>query len=340
MRNGTQQGVDGRQVAPREITTVATNLTRNKEAQAESESFYERLLKAVESHITEEHEAIHAYRKLARSGKDPFVRFIFQHIVTDEERHHVMLRRMAATLGGSNEHQDLDELLPSGPRVQWQADAATLATVRSYARAERVGARELRKLARESAYFYSGIFQVLLESMALDSRKHERLLRFALRRMEEQLKPSHVLLAKHQHVNKLLAEAHAELAEGVVALGKLQEIERLLNQHMYLEEEALYPRLEAYGIGDRLQAALQEHGEVCRYMAAVIERAEAGEEADRVAETLKAMRELLDEHHLREEFVLYPAMDALLTRRQWWRLKDRQAPPGWTCLAHRGMLAA
>ena len=51
---------------------------------------------------------------------------------------------------------------------------------------ERSGAGRMRELAKEYKDVYSGLFSLILEGLASDSSKHERVLRFAAERLDVQ----------------------------------------------------------------------------------------------------------------------------------------------------------
>jgi hypothetical protein len=51
---------------------------------------------------------------------------------------------------------------------------------------ERQGASFLRKLAHDERDIHGGLFSLLLETMAMDSEKHEHVLRFIQRRLQQE----------------------------------------------------------------------------------------------------------------------------------------------------------
>ena len=56
--------------------------------------------------------------------------------------------------------------------------------MRALADRERAGAGRLRELAKQYKGAYSGLFSLILEGLASDSAKHERVLRFAAKRLK------------------------------------------------------------------------------------------------------------------------------------------------------------
>src|SRR5690242_5499209 len=59
---------------------------------------YEVLLHAVERHIEGEKRTLPLYRQLAGSTRDGVIRLIMDIVLEDEERHHDLMRRIAAQL--------------------------------------------------------------------------------------------------------------------------------------------------------------------------------------------------------------------------------------------------
>ena len=142
------------------------------------------LLTAFERHITSEEDTVAAYRTLADTATDPVIALLMRQVVGDEERHHGLLRSMAARLHDSLEWTHSPEALPTrATPPQAEADER-LAAVREFARQEREGARQARELAKQHSGLYDGLFDLLFETMAADSEKHERILSFIAHRMQ------------------------------------------------------------------------------------------------------------------------------------------------------------
>jgi hypothetical protein len=150
-----------------------------------AETPLDRLLAAFERHITAEADTVAAYRDVAESTADPVIALLMRQVVDDEERHHGLLRSMAARLRDTLHWTHSPEAL-STRGIPPEAEAGELlSAVREFARQEREGARQARELAKQQAGLYDGLFELLLETMADDSEKHERILSFVARRMQE-----------------------------------------------------------------------------------------------------------------------------------------------------------
>ena len=73
----------------------------------------DRLLAAFDRHITSEADTVAAYRELAERTADPVVALLMRQVVDDEERHHGMLRSMAARLRDTLERTHSLEAVPT-----------------------------------------------------------------------------------------------------------------------------------------------------------------------------------------------------------------------------------
>jgi rubrerythrin len=144
----------------------------------------EELLHIFEAHVRGESQHIDAYRGLAASSADPVVAMLMDLVLEDEERHHDLFRRMTGRLREDVEALSATETLTYTRPAKGAVDPHLSSTIEEYARDEVQGARELRRLARESRTLYGGLFGLLLETMADDSEKHERVMRFVLKRIE------------------------------------------------------------------------------------------------------------------------------------------------------------
>ena len=148
-----------------------------------SPSSTEDLLAILSAHVNGESEHIEAYRRLSHNIEDPIVKLLMDLIVEDEQRHHELMLRMTARLRDDLEATRSVYALPYAPPPRNGRLKAFAAIVEEHARDERRGARELRRLADDARLIYDGVFGLILETMADDSAKHERVMRFVLERI-------------------------------------------------------------------------------------------------------------------------------------------------------------
>jgi hypothetical protein len=150
-----------------------------------ADSALDRLLAVFERHITAETETVTAYRQIAETSQDPVIALLMGQVVADEDRHHGLLRSMAARLRDTLQWTHSPEALPVRGTPPEAEAGELLRTVREFARQEREGAHQARELAKQQGELYDGLFALLLETMAADSEKHERILSYVARRTQE-----------------------------------------------------------------------------------------------------------------------------------------------------------
>lgn len=143
----------------------------------------EDLLAILSAHVDGESEHIEAYRRLSHTIEDPIVKLLMDLVIEDEQRHHELMLRMAARLSDDLQATRSANALPYAPSPRNGRLRAFAAIVDEHARDERQGVRELRRLADEAGLIYDGLFRLILETMADDSAKHERVMRFVLQRI-------------------------------------------------------------------------------------------------------------------------------------------------------------
>jgi hypothetical protein len=139
-----------------------------------------RILAAVQAHEIAEMDAVAAYRELARSTRDPVIASLLRVLLDDEEHHHRVFRgitmNLRAIAGGARDQRTMPLGVPP---------PGCLDMLCGFARQERDGAAELRALAHEGDGLFGGIFALLLKLIAMDSAKHELILGFIVRELEE-----------------------------------------------------------------------------------------------------------------------------------------------------------
>jgi hypothetical protein len=107
-----------------------------------------------------------------------------------------------------------------------------------------------------------------------------------------------------------------------------------LRRHIYLEEEFLFPPLRAAGLLPPVLVMLREHGEIWRRLDALESLDPAGD-PDGVRERCTDLLALLAEHNGKEEPIVYPQGDHVLTDEAKQDLHafidSGEMPAGWVC---------
>jgi rubrerythrin len=141
----------------------------------------ELLMGALQAHIDGERDSLASYRALAESTRDQVIQLIMGIVLDDERRHHELMRRIATQVKDDLYWAHSGDTLPS--TAESGVDTTAHETLRQFVAAEQTAAQELRSLASSTSGLHGDLLFELLTMMALDSEKHEHLLRFLFRRV-------------------------------------------------------------------------------------------------------------------------------------------------------------
>lgn len=112
-----------------------------------------------------------------------------------------------------------------------------------------------------------------------------------------------------------------------------------LRRHIYLEEEFLFPPLREAGMMMPVLVMLREHGELWNAMDDVEFRLERNDDADALVNACRELLALLGQHNSKEEPILYPQADTVLTADASAELSaflvEGRMPQDWMCSAVR-----
>ncbi len=145
---------------------------------------------------------------------------------------------------------------------------------------------------------------------------------------------------EHQEIDAGIETFTASLPRGGSNRQALIRAIRALRRHIYLEEEFLFPLLGAAepGLQAPVFVMLREHAQLWRTLDEMARELDAGTGAE-VALCRQLAVQLLH-HNLKEEKVLYPRADDLVTGPAAARLREflssGDLPAGWVCFKARG----
>ncbi len=144
----------------------------------------ERILNEFEVHEGQEEKFTQRYKEIAGKSQNPFVKFLLQLIISDEEKHHAVTHAIVSTLKGGltwtrpeDAIHDLDDL--------GEEKGELLEVTEDFIKLEKKGIREYRGLIKRTKGYYHGLFVLLLQSMIRDSEKHVEILEFLRQRLRE-----------------------------------------------------------------------------------------------------------------------------------------------------------
>jgi hemerythrin-like domain-containing protein len=138
---------------------------------------------------------------------------------------------------------------------------------------------------------------------------------------------------------KALEREHREIDAGIEAGDErsLPGAIQALRRHIYLEEEFLFPLLrEAVpALSAPVLVMLREHGQLWQLLDSLEQKPGADGSSGTGLILSRQLTVLLLHHNLKEEKILYPRADLLLTEPAAARLREfiasGQLPQGWTC---------
>jgi regulator of cell morphogenesis and NO signaling len=143
-----------------------------------------------------------------------------------------------------------------------------------------------------------------------------------------------------------LEREHREIDEGIEEFlvgrtdgqGRIEPLRRAidaLRRHIFLEEEFLFPPLEAAGLVAPIFVMLREHGEIWDTLDVIEAQLEAGGGEGPLAASCQALLDQLERHNSKEEPIVYPEADAALTTDTAAELREflsaGRTPEGWVC---------
>jgi rubrerythrin len=144
----------------------------------------ESLMNEFEAHEGEEGKFTQRYKEIAEKSKNPFVKFLLQLIVSDEEKHHAVTHAIVSTLKGSLTWTRPEDALTC-PYDLGEGRDELLRLTEDFIELEKDGIKEYKKLTKSCEHYYRGLFALLLKTMIRDSEKHVEILEFLRAKLRE-----------------------------------------------------------------------------------------------------------------------------------------------------------
>jgi regulator of cell morphogenesis and NO signaling len=120
----------------------------------------------------------------------------------------------------------------------------------------------------------------------------------------------------------------------------LREAIRALRRHIYIEEEFLFPGLRESGLIAAIFVMLREHAQLWTTLEALDRELDTGASTGAALMLCHQLTVQLQHHNLKEEKIIYPAADQMLTAPATAQLRALLAtgglPEGWACHNVRG----
>jgi regulator of cell morphogenesis and NO signaling len=148
---------------------------------------------------------------------------------------------------------------------------------------------------------------------------------------------------EHREIDVGIEAFLTSQAEGQSRTEPLRQAIDALRRHIFLEEEFLFPPLRDAGLVAPIFVMLREHGEIWDALDALDAQLAVNPGAAATSEIARALLAALERHNAKEEPIIYPQADAVLTAAASARLTSFLAtggmPEGWVC-ARAGAAAA
>lgn len=157
---------------------------RLKEPGAQAISGIERLINQFANHESQEARFTKRYKEVVEKSKNPLVRFLFQLIITDEEKHQAVVHTMTSTLAGALNWTTPQDALTGFRELGTEKDTL-LNLTEEFVELEKKGIEEYKELIKASKDYHRGVFALLLGSMIHDSEKHAEILEFLVEKLKE-----------------------------------------------------------------------------------------------------------------------------------------------------------
>ena len=147
---------------------------------------------------------------------------------------------------------------------------------------------------------------------------------------------------EHQEIDAGLGAFVDGLDNGELLGAEFNRAADALRRHIYLEEEFLFPPLRAAGMLPPVLVMLREHGAIWRTLQGLELEVGPGTAAGTARDRSVVARELLAllaSHNAKEEPIIYPQGDAVLSDQAKAELHEfidnGRMPPGWVCAQAR-----
>ncbi len=167
------------------ITNMFLSFHAFKPREQESSAF-EQMLSQFSAHERNEREFLNEYREIVDRHDNPLVKFLLQLIISDEEKHHSMVRTITSAL-----QEDLTgiktggEDMPKLGAISEEKKDELLRLTADFIKAEKQTIDEYKALLKGSQGYHQGLLALLIRTIIHDSEKHVMILDFIDEKLRE-----------------------------------------------------------------------------------------------------------------------------------------------------------
>ena len=167
---------------PTPLDLLAPNMIQPAKANG---SDVEKLMAAFAAHEVRERDALSDYHENAKSHENPLVRFLLQLIISDEEKHHDIIRRLLTSLEADLEWNSRAKNIPALGKLKEEDRRDLLKLTDSLIAEEKQGIADYKALLKSTKGYYNGLLELMVETVIHDSKKHLMILRFLKQRLRK-----------------------------------------------------------------------------------------------------------------------------------------------------------
>lgn len=139
----------------------------------------------------------------------------------------------------------------------------------------------------------------------------------------------------HRDIDARFEAFAASLSTDRVDVAALGDGTRALRHHIFVEEEIHFPVLRGAGVLGPILVMLREHGEIWDLLDRLEQQVRDEAPSAQLAETWQRLFQVLEAHNAKEEQILYPTGDQILSPEQadeiCTALAAGRTPAGWVC---------
>lgn len=140
---------------------------------------------------------------------------------------------------------------------------------------------------------------------------------------------------EHREIDQGIEAFASGLDAGEVQREPLTRAVHALRRHIYLEERFLFPALREAGLVAPVLVMLREHGRIWQTLDALELELTNGTDGPTARKACRELAVQLQHHNLKEEKILYPRADQVMTASENAQLRAfldvGHLPDGWVC---------
>ena len=149
-------------------------------------SAFEQMLNQFAAHESHEEKFLNEYREIVAQHDNPLVKFLLQLIISDEEKHHAVMRTITTALQAdlTGIRSDGSDMPKIGAISEEKRDELLRITA-DFIKAEKQTINVNKDLMKKSRDYHKGLLVLLIRTIIHDSEKHLMILDFISEKLRE-----------------------------------------------------------------------------------------------------------------------------------------------------------